>query len=324
VNYEERASHFVFVNYSSITVIYQMTLIRINDAVAQQLYSRARYTPLVPGGKQSLDAATRGHLMKAAPDLAADRSTLSSEVNRQRPNPVIARRGTLYEVKKNCVSVDRSELFAGLPSHVSEEVVASARTKDVASGDVIHFVGDPIKQVLLLTDGCVKSSQLSQGGREAILRLAVPGEVISELVLAPGGTHSSTAQALQDCKVLAWDSTTFETVLVCFPGLRRNAQRILERRLAELQSRFLEVSTKTASPRLAHGLVHLMDHCGRRVNSHVEIDISQEVLGQLTAMSSHEVCKLLSRWKGQGLVKLRRGTIEIHSVPCLVGLCQVG
>src|SRR5260370_16257439 len=103
----------------------------------------------------------------------------------------------------------------------------------------------------------------------------------------------------------------FETVLDCFHGLRRNAQRILERRLEELQSRFLEVSTKTASPRLAHGLVHLLDRCGRRVNSHVEIDISHEVLGQMTAMSSPEVSKLLSRWKGQGLLKLLLRTLEI-------------
>ncbi len=154
--------------------------------------------------------------------------------------------------------------------------------------------------------------------------MAVPGEVISELVFVPGGTHSSTAQALQDCKVLAWDSATFEDLLNRFPGLRRNALRILERRLAELQSRFLEVSTKTASPRLAHGLVHLMDHFGRRVNSHIEVDISQEILAQMTAMSSHEVCKHLNAWKEQGLVKLRRGTIEIHSVPCLVDLCRVG
>ena len=127
-------------------------------------WRRAFILVLVPGGKRSLDAATRGRLMKAVPDLVADRSSLSSEVNGKRSNPAIARRGTLFEVKKNCISVDRSELFAGLPTHVSEEVIASARSKEFVSGDVIHFVGDPIKQVLLLTDGCVKKSQLSQGG----------------------------------------------------------------------------------------------------------------------------------------------------------------
>ncbi len=98
----------------------------------------------------------------------------------------------------NCISLNKSELFAGLPSSVFKEVVASARPKDFASSDVMFFVDDPIRQVLLLTEGLVKKSQLSQGGREAILRLTVPGEVISELALVPGGTHSSTAQALQD------------------------------------------------------------------------------------------------------------------------------
>ena len=225
-------------------------------------------------------------------------------------------------VNDNCISLIKSELFAGLPTSVIKEVIASARPRDFASSDVMFFVDDPIRQVLLLTEGLVKKSQLSQGGREAILRLIIPGEVISELALVSGGTYSSTAQALQDCKVLAWDSATFEAASVRFPGLRRNAHHILEGRLAELERRFSVVSTKTASPRLASGLVHLMEQLGQRVNSHIEINITQEVLAQMTAMTTFQVCHLLNLWKGQGLVKLRKETIEIHSVPRLMELCR--
>jgi CRP-like cAMP-binding protein len=225
-------------------------------------------------------------------------------------------------ITDNCISLKNSELFAGLPSSVFKELVACARPKDFASSDVMFFVDDPIRQVLLLTEGLVKKSQLSQGGREAILRLTVPGEVISELALVSGGTHSSTAQALQDCKVLVWDSATFEAASVRFPGLRRNAHHILERRLAELEYRFCVVSTKTASPRLASGLVQLMDHLGQRVNHHIEINIKQEVLAQMTGMTSFQVCHLLNLWKVQGVVKLRKETIEIHSVPGLMDLCR--
>jgi len=220
------------------------------------------------------------------------------------------------------VSVGDSELFAGVSSLVIGEVVSKARPRFFAANEAMYFMDDPITQVLLLTEGCVKKSQLSQGGREAILRLIVPGEVISETALVPGGTHSSTAQALQDCKVLAWDSATFEAASACFPGLRKNAHRILERRLVELERRFAVVSTRKASPRLATGLVHLMDHLGQRVNSHIEINVTQEVLAQMTAMTSFQVCHLLNQWKGQGLVKLRKETIEIHSVPRLMGLCR--
>ncbi len=218
-------------------------------------------------------------------------------------------------------SVANSELFAGVPSFVTEEVASSARPREFASGDVMFFADDPKDQVLLLTDGRAKVSQFSESGREVILRLIVPGEIISELTLVPGGMHSSTAQALQDCKALAWDSASFNSALEHFPELRRNADHILERRLEELTRRFLVVATKTASPRLANGLVHLLDHVGQRVGSHVEINVSQEALGQMTAMNSSSVCRLLSSWKRQGIVKLRKETIEVHSVPHLLSLC---
>jgi CRP-like cAMP-binding protein len=122
--------------------------------------------------------------------------------------------------------------------------------------------------------------------------------------------------------VLAWDSATFETVIERFPVLRCNAKSILEQRLQELERRFCEVSTETVSPRLAHGLVRLLDQIGHKVNSHVEINVSQEALAQMTAMTSFSVCRLLTNWEDQGLVKLRREVIEIHSVPRLLELCK--
>jgi CRP-like cAMP-binding protein len=236
--------------------------------------------------------------------------------------PVTPRNGDMYAAPKKCFSVNRSELFIGVPSDVCEKVISRALPKDFVSGEVIYSVGDPIKQVLLLTDGRAKKSQFSESGREVILRLSVPGEVISEHALMREGRHSSTALALQDCKVLAWESATFKAALESYPDLRWNVKRILESRLAELDCRFFEVSTGTASPRLANSLVHLLDHIGRRVDGHIEINVSQEALGQMTAMTPTSVCRLLNTWKRQGLVKLRKEIIEVHSVPLLLGLCK--
>ncbi len=185
----------------------------------------------------------------------------------------------------------RSELFAGLPSSACTHILSRARPMDFPCSQVMYFAG-------------------------------VPGEVISELALVSGSKQSSTAQAIQDCKVLAWDSATFEAAIERFPVLRCNAKSILEQRLQELERRFCEVSTETVSPRLAHGLVRLLDQIGHKVNSHVEINVSQEALAQMTAMTSFSVCRLLTNWEDQGLVKLRREVIEIHSVPRLLELCK--
>jgi len=226
------------------------------------------------------------------------------------------------KARKKSISVNKSELFAGLPRYVSKEVLSCAHSKTFVSGAVLFFAGETIDQVLLLTEGRVKKSHLNENGGEVIVRLSVPGELISSQSLVPGRRHSLTAQALQDCKVLAWESATFEAAMTCFPGLRRNAKRILECRLVELGRRFCEISTRTASPRLASGLVHLVGHIGRRVKKHIEINLSQEDLGQMTAMNSSSVCRLLNTWKSQGHVKLRKEIIEIHSVPRLRDLCR--
>lgn len=229
----------------------------------------------------------------------------------------------MTEVEQKCSLAKRSELFEGLPSSVCTNILSSARPREFMCRDVMFFAGDPIREVVLLTDGRVKITQLSENGTEVILRLTFPGKVVSPLALVPGRTHSSTAIALQAGELLAWDAATFEAALERFPALRRNATSIMERRICEIEKRFCEISTGTASPRLANGVVRLLDQIGHKVNGHFEVNISQEVLAEMTAMTSFTASRVLTNWEQQGLVNLRREVIEVRNVPGLLKLCQV-
>ena len=229
----------------------------------------------------------------------------------------------MAETRQQSPLLEMYELFAGLPSSVCTDILSTARPRNYMCRQVMFLVGDPITETLLLTDGRAKITQLGESGTEVILRLVAPGDVIGELGLAPGSRHSSTAQALQDCKVLVWDAVTFGATLERFPILQCNAKRILVRQLDELERRFCEIATEMASPRLAHALVRLLDQMGHKVNSHVEINVSQEALAQMTAMTSYTVSRLLTNWESQGLLRVRRQVIEIHSVLHLLGLCKV-
>jgi CRP-like cAMP-binding protein len=228
----------------------------------------------------------------------------------------------MTETMKNSSLVTSCQLFAGLPSSVCTNIVSTAHTKGFPCRERLYFAGDQIKQVFLLTDGRVKITQCAKDGTEVILRLCIPGEVISERALVPGGRHSSTAQALQDCKVLAWDSVTFEAALERFPVLRCNVKRIVEQRLEQLERRFYEVSTEMAAPRLAHQLVRLLKQIGHKVNGHLEINVTQEVLAQMASMTPEVTCRLLKNWENQQFLRLRRNAIEIRSVPGLLGACR--
>jgi CRP-like cAMP-binding protein len=155
---------------------------------------------------------------------------------------------TVAEMSQKIRLLKTSELFEGLSSSVCEDIVSNAYPRDCLCREVMFFAGDPIKEVLLLTEGQAKLTQVSADGTEIILRLCVPCEVVAPLALVHGRTHRSTAVALQACKLLVWGAATFEATLDRFPVLRRHAQIILVRRIAELQKRLCEVSTSNSPP----------------------------------------------------------------------------
>ena len=229
----------------------------------------------------------------------------------------------MHDIKEICRSVSSSELFAGIPRCEIEEMVCRARTLEFASGDVIYSADDPITQVLLLMDGRIKRAQFSENGQEVVLRLGVPGEIISVPTLLLRGKHSSTVSALQPCKVLAWESASFNAMVERFPGLLINMELILNSRLEDITQRYCEASTKATSSRLASSLVQLVDRIGEKVEDHIELRVSQETLGQMTGMAFNSVSRLLSIWKRQGIVKLRRGIVEIHSIPHLLSCAEL-
>jgi CRP-like cAMP-binding protein len=200
--------------------------------------------------------------------------------------------------------------------------LANAYRRDIPCGDILFRAGDPKRMIYLLTDGRVKITQVSKNGSEVILWLNTPGQIIGSLSLMAGGSHSSTAEAIRDCQALLWDSPIFDGMLDRHPVFLRNVQHIIALQLSELSCRIREVSTETVLPRLAHGLIRLTDQIGRQVEDTVELDVTQEALAQMTAMTFYTANRQLSEWEEQGLVARKKYTIVIRDLPALKRLCN--
>jgi CRP-like cAMP-binding protein len=191
------------------------------------------------------------------------------------------------------------ELFEGLPRSVYANILGTAIPRECNEGQIIFRIADPINEILLLTHGRAKITQLDSDGHEVILRLIAPGEIVGVLDLQKGDVYHSTAQAVEACRVLAWDAAAFEAALEKFPVLQRNANHIAAQRLYDLERRFCEVSTERLSLRLARVLDRLVDQIGHRVNDSYELKLSQRVLAQMIASDVWSVNRVLSGWKNR-------------------------
>ncbi len=222
-------------------------------------------------------------------------------------------RGTLVE---NC------PLFSGVLPCEYAGICATARVKEFARGEMLYMEGQTVRQVMLLTSGIVKITQLGPTGTEAILRLGVPGDVLDSASLFATGSHCATAQAFRLCHALVWDAPDFKVVVERFPVLYRNMVRILGDHLLQLEERFREVATERVGPRVARQLVRLQAQIGRQVNGVIEIGLSRHELAQMTGTTLFTVSRLLSAWEARGMVSNRRESVTICDIESLMAISE--
>ena len=214
-------------------------------------------------------------------------------------------------------AVPRPPLFSGVSPEDYARIVASARVKQFARGDVLHIEGDPVGRVLVLTSGFAKISKLGTSGMEVILRFGVPGDVLGAADLFASGSHGASVQAFRPCRALVWDAVAFKAMVERNPVLHPNMARILIGDLLELQERFREVATEKVGTRVARQLLRLEEQIGRRVNGAIEIGLSREELAQMTGTTLFTVSRLLSAWEALGMVRPGRESVSICDVPML-------
>jgi CRP-like cAMP-binding protein len=122
---------------------------------------------------------------------------------------------------------------------------------------------------------------------------------------------------------LTWSLAAFEAILDRFPQVTRNVEQIIARQTADLSNRICEISTMPLWHHLARTLVRLTEQIGRRVHGHFEIDITQEILGQMASTTLYNVNHQLSWWEHQGLVGRRRCVVVVKDIVALKKMCGI-
>jgi CRP-like cAMP-binding protein len=219
--------------------------------------------------------------------------------------------------------IQQSALFAGMSLVDCTDILAAAQEKILLRRQSIFFLGEPIRQLWMLTSGSVKVMQVGSSGNEVILRVAGPGDMIGSFGLTSRDYHSSSAQAIHHSNAVVWDIAIFEDLSERFPLLRRNMLRVLGECLQQMDERFREISTEKVAQRLSSQLGRLCIQMGRRIGAGIEIALSREELAQLTGTTLFTVSRMLCQWEQLGIVETRREAVVICNTQAL-GLLSEG
>ena len=203
--------------------------------------------------------------------------------------------------------------LASLTAAEATALEARATRRAYTRGHALfHEHGAP-DRVVVLVSGFVKLSRVSEDGREVILAIRGPGDLIGEQSAIDGRPRSATATALDEMTALALSRDDFIALLEREPRIALVVLRMLSARLREADVGRMELSLQDATGRVAARILELAERFGAAAEAGVEIHlpISQEELAGWTGCSRDSVVKALQSMRGLGWIETGRRRITV-------------
>ncbi|GGQ99742.1 Crp/Fnr family transcriptional regulator [Deinococcus ruber] len=186
-------------------------------------------------------------------------------------------------------------------------------------GDSLMHQDASGQALFLLTEGVVRVSRQSLGGRVRMLGDLYAPAVLGETALLASVYRSASVIALTEAKALAIYRDHLERVVNRYPKVLWNVARLLAERVTQLNDELIAagISTEASMAQVLVQMYNVRLAAGTTDPQHLPINVSD--LSQRLSSSRETTSRLLKKLSGQKLVQVHvpEGTIELLNAPSL-------
>lgn len=207
-------------------------------------------------------------------------------------------------------------LFDGLDDAQQSSLASKMGHTTLRRGETLFDEGDLGDRLYIVTEGKVKLGHTSNDGRESLLAVIGPGEIIGELTLFDPGPRSTTATAVSPATLLYLDHSDLMETLDANPHLAKHMLRALAQRLRRTNESLSDLVFSDVPGRVAKALLDLADRFGNPTDKgvHVPHDLTQEELAQLVGASRETVNKSLADFVSRGWIRLEGRAVMLLDI----------
>jgi CRP-like cAMP-binding protein len=185
-------------------------------------------------------------------------------------------------------------------------------------GQALFTQGDRAERVFVIEDGWVMITSMGPGGREIVLGLRGPGDVIGDLSALDGSPRSATALAVGDVEASVTPVSTVTRAL-SDTATAMDLLRVLASRLRDADRKRLEFAALDTLGRVAWRLDELSERFGAHTADGIELalPLSQEQLASWCGASREATVKALATLRTLGCISTGRRIVLIRDIEAL-------
>ncbi len=183
------------------------------------------------------------------------------------------------------------------------------RRRSYRRRDIVFRQGDVSNVVFVVRRGHVAVTTLTPEGRESILALRGPGDLVGEQALLDDQPRSATLRAVSTTELLAFTGPDFQRFVNDYPQSSFAMLRSMSRRLRESDRARTSAANEPVVARLARLFLDLSGDSA--TPNGFALPLSQEEIGSWIGASREATAKALRTFRDEGSVATARNRIDI-------------
>ncbi len=174
---------------------------------------------------------------------------------------------------------------------------------EYGSKDVVFMQGDPATSVLYIQEGCVRLTFVNDAGKEAVVAVLGPGDLLGEGCLAGQAQRANTATTITPTRILVLEKPELIRVLHAERALSDWFIRRVLSRSIRVEQDLVDQRFNSAEKRLARALLLLAHYGEQGQPQNMLPKVSQEMLAEMIGTTRARVNFFMNKFRKLGLIE---------------------
>lgn len=197
--------------------------------------------------------------------------------------------------------------FSSLKALNKEELLRMADCKTsytIKKGDPIFGEGEVTNGIYCVKEGVCKLSKLSDNGKDQIVKLVKPGELLGQRSMISDEPANLSAVALEDMEVCFIPKSEVMQFFTQNNQFSMNVMKTICEDLKGADDHMVNMAQKTVRQRLAETLIYLEETFGKNEDGSLHIQLSREELAGMIGTATESCIRLLSELNKSDYIEL--------------------
>ena len=218
----------------------------------------------------------------------------------------------LEKMKREMIQgVRATPLFRSLSDKDWKDVVRYLHGHWYSADSYLFFQGDPPEALYIIWSGRVKLVRHTDQGRDVVVTVLGPKQLIGEMAIFDGRPYSMTAITLEETAVVTITRNDLLDIIHRYPAVSFEVILELNRRLRLCNELVRSLAVDRVDQRIARALLRLKDLGGVPAPGGegimIDIHLTRQDMAEMTGTTVETAIRVMSRFRKSGLTKNYKG-----------------